>query len=107
MGTVREDYSPHGSADSAVGGKSGMDQAIVLIAPMRNPMGRHAVSWLEYRGTACSHSDCFDHLHVFSGEGELFSLEILFHMLWVRRAGQREHPHLHRKPKDDLRETSS
>jgi hypothetical protein len=49
----------------------------------------------------------FDQLHVFSGEGKLFSLEIFFHMLLVRGAGQREHPDLHRKPKDDLRETGS
>jgi len=37
----------------------------------------------------------------------MFRLEIIFHMLRVRGAGQREHPDLHRKPKDDLRETGS
>jgi len=53
------------------------------------------------------HPDHFYHLQVFSREGELFSLQIFFHMLLVRSAGQREHPDLHRKPKDDLRETGS
>ena len=33
------------------------------------------------------HPDRFDHLHVFGGEGELFSLEIFFHMLRVRSTG--------------------
>ena len=59
----------------------------------------------ESLGASGLYPDRFDHLHVFSGEGELFRLEILFHMLLVRGAGQREHPDLHRKPKDDLRET--
>ena len=49
--------------------------------------------------------DRFDHLHVFSGESELFGLKIFFHMLRVRGAGQRKHPDLHRKSKDDLCET--
>ena len=54
---------------------------------------------------SCLHPDGFDHLHVFSGEGKLFSLEIIFHMLRVRGAGQRKHPDLHGKPKDDLCKT--
>ena len=53
----------------------------------------------------CLHPDRFDQSHVFSGERKLFSQEIVFHMLRVRGAGQREHPDLHRKSKDDLCET--
>jgi hypothetical protein len=52
------------------------------------------------------HPGCFDHLHIFSGEGELFDLKILFHMLWIRRAGQWEHPNLHGKSKDNLCQAS-
>jgi len=55
---------------------------------------------------SCLHPDRFNQPHVISGEGKLFSLEIIFHMLRVRGAGQREHPNLHRKPKDDLCKTS-
>ena len=51
------------------------------------------------------HPDCFDNPDVFSGEGELFSLKIVFHMLRILGAGQGKHPDLHREPKDNLRET--
>ena len=54
---------------------------------------------------SCLHPDRFNQPHVISGEGKLFSLEIIFHMLRVRGAGQREHPDLHCKPKDDLCKT--
>ena len=37
-----------------------------------------------------------------SGECELFGLEVFFHMLLARGSGQREHPDLHGKPKNDL-----
>ena len=56
-------------------------------------------------GASWLHPDRFDQPHVFSGEGKLFSQEIVFHMLRVRGAGQREHPGLHGKPKDDLCKT--
>ena len=46
-------------------------------------------------------------LNFFSGEGELFGLEVFFHVLWVCSSGQREHPDVHGKPKDDLRDTNS
>ena len=69
----------------------------------RNDLAKPARSTLG----AGLHSDRFDHLHVFSGEGELFSLEIFFHMLLVRSAGQGKHPDLHRKPKHDLCETGA
>ena len=48
------------------------------------------------------HPDRFDDLDITSGESELFRQEIVFHMLRIRRAGQREHPDLHRKPKHNL-----
>ena len=54
---------------------------------------------------SCLHPDRFDQPHVFSGESKLFSQKIVFHMLRVRGAGQREHPDLHRKSKDDLCKT--
>ena len=69
-----------------------------LLLTVRKPAPKSLwASWL--------HPDRFDQPHVFSGEGKLFSLEIVFHMLRVRGAGQREHPDLHRKPKDDLCKT--
>jgi hypothetical protein len=49
--------------------------------------------------------DRFDHLHVFSGKDKLFSLKIVFHMLFVRGTGQWKHPDLHGKSKHDLRKT--
>ena len=52
----------------------------------------------------CLHSNRFDHLHIFSGECELFSVKVVFHMLRARRASQRKHPNLHGKPKHNLRE---
>jgi hypothetical protein len=51
--------------------------------------------------------DGFDPLDFFGGERELFGPEVFFHMLWARGSGQREHPDLHGKPKDDLRESST
>ena len=33
---------------------------------------------------ASLHPDRFNHLHIFGTEGELFSLEIIFHMLWAQ-----------------------
>jgi len=100
---VREHYSPYGSADSAgreiVRHRSGKR----LDCTLRNPIGEHAVSRWEQMHT--SHPDCFNHLNVFIGKSELFGLEILCHMLWVRRSGQRKHAYLHRKPKNNLRQT--
>src|SRR5438445_13683046 len=48
--------------------------------------------------------DRFNPPDVFGGMVEPFGLEIFFHMLWVRGAGQREHPDLHGEPEDDLRD---
>ncbi len=50
--------------------------------------------------------DRFNPLDFFGGECELFGLEVFFHMLLARGSGQREHPDLHGKPKDDLCGTS-
>ena len=50
------------------------------------------------------HPDCFDNPDIFSSESELFSLEILFHVLLVGGAGQRKHPGLYGKPENNLRE---
>src|SRR5438445_13467222 len=50
--------------------------------------------------------DRFNPPDVFGGECELFGLEVFFHMLWARGSGQREHPDVHGKPKDDLCDTS-
>jgi hypothetical protein len=71
-------------------------QALLLAA--RNPASKSI--W-----ASCLYPNRFDQPHVFSGEGKLFSQEIVSHMLRVRSAGQREHPDLHRKPKDDLCKT--
>ena len=68
-------------------------------------IGRKPYALKGKRLGACLHPDRFDHLHVFGSESELFSLEIVFHMLRVRGAGQREHPDLHRKSKHDLCKT--
>ena len=46
-------------------------------------------------------------LDFFSGERKLFGLQIFLHMLRVRRAGQGQHPDLHRKPKNDLRDAGA
>ena len=51
--------------------------------------------------------DRFNPRDFFGGEGELFGLEVLFHMLLARGSGQREHADLHGKPKDDLCGTSA
>ena len=51
--------------------------------------------------------DRFNPLDFFGGEGELFGLEVLLHMLLARGSGQREHADLHSKPKDDLCGTSA
>ena len=73
-----------------------------ILLTTRNNMAKPTP---ESFGASGLHPDRFDHLHVFSGEGELFRLEIIFHMLRVRGAGQRKHSDLHRKPKHDLCET--
>jgi hypothetical protein len=51
------------------------------------------------------HLNRFDQPHIVGGERKLFSFEIVFHMLLVRGAGQREHSDLDGKPKDDLGKT--
>ena len=53
------------------------------------------------------HRDGFNPLDFFAGERELFGLEVFFHMLLARGSGQREHPDLHGKAKDDLRGTGT
>jgi hypothetical protein len=50
-----------------------------------NSVGRLGVAAIQMN--SCSQADRFNHLDVFIGESELFGLEILCHMLWVRRAG--------------------
>ena len=46
--------------------------------------------------------DRVNELDLFRKECQLFGLEIVFHMLFAGRSGQRKHPHLDGKPKDDL-----
>ena len=84
------------SSGTVAGANTRRYHALLLTARKPAPKSLWA-SWL--------HPDRFDQPHVFNGEGKLFSLEIVFHMLRVRGSGQREHPNLHRKPKDDLRKT--
>jgi hypothetical protein len=48
------------------------------------------------------HPDRFDPPDVFRRKDELFGFEVFFHMLGICRSGQRQHPDLHGKPKDDL-----
>ena len=51
--------------------------------------------------------DRFNPPDFFGGECELFGLQVFFHMMLARGSGQREHPDLHGKPKDDLYGTST
>ena len=53
------------------------------------------------------HTDRLNPLDVFGGECELFSLEVFFHMLWVRGAGQWQHSDMHGEREDDLGGTSA
>ncbi len=64
-----------------------------------NPEFSNGRNW---RGVFSLQRDRFNPLDFFGGECELFGLEVFFHMLLARGSGQREHPDLHGKPKDDL-----
>ena len=56
------------------------------------------------RGTTFGlHSSSLNVLEFILGKGELFRGEIVFHMLRVSRAGQRQHSDLKREAKDHLR----
>jgi hypothetical protein len=82
-----------------------MDTSLIINAAGAEGVCQQPASGL-FQHPASLHPDRFDHLHIVVGEGKLFGLEIFFHVLRVRGAGQGEHPDLYRKSKDDLCETS-
>ena len=62
---------------------------------------------MEGTGAVFLQRDRFDPLDFFAGERELFGLEVFFHVLSARGAGQREHADLLGKAKDDLCDTGA
>src|SRR2546428_8751006 len=43
-----------------------------------------------------------DQVHLVAGQFDRVSTQVFFHVLLIRRAGEWDHPNLHRKAEDDL-----